>query len=280
VLAVVCLIPVPEHFRAPGMVEAGQFDRIFAQGAGVVESVDVKSGSVVKKGQVIARLRNAELMLELDAARSGQAQTLAEKEKALDQSPEELEPLNLRMDADKKEIARLEGQIAALVITSPADGVWFSRVLENAKGEWVLRGEEIGDLVQAGAWNFRAVVPQSHSRALFAEELRTAEVRLPGAGGVRIPVQSFHVIPAKQEILPTAALGWRGGGPVEVDAHEADGKHAAEPCFEVRAVLADGEDALLREGRTGFIRFALPPRPLAVQLWRRAGQLLQERSAW
>jgi len=279
-LALLCAVPFPDHFRAPGMLEAAQFSQVFAQSSGVVDDVVVKSGSAVRAGQLLARLRNRELDLELEAAEAGRAQTLAEQERALSEHPEEVEPLQIRLDADQKEIARLDGQIAALEIKAPAAGLWFSQHLDNAKGQWLLRGQEIGYLIQPDAWNFRAVVPQSQSRALFAEELRSAEIRFPGAAAIAIPVESFRIIPAKQQILPSAALGWQGKGPLEVDARQPDGIHAVEPFFEVRAVLARGGEDLLRQGRTGFIRFTLPPRPIGAQLWRRLGQLLQQRTPW
>ena len=280
VFALFCAVPFPEHFRAPGMVEAAQYREIFAESSGVVGDVLVTSGSSVHVGQVLARLQNRELELDLASAAAARAQTLAERDRAINDSPAELEALGIRLDANAKEIARIQRQVAALEIKAPVDGVWYSDQLDHAKGQWLLRGEKIGDVIQQGKWTFRAVVPQSDSRALFTDELRAAEIRFSGAAAAAIPVESFRVLPSRQQILPSAALGWMGGGTVDVDTQEADGRHALEPFFEVRAVMAGGEAALLRQGRTGIIRFTLPPRPLGVQLWRWLGQLLQQRTLW
>jgi putative peptide zinc metalloprotease protein len=280
VLALFCAVPFPAHFRAPGMVEAAQYREIFAESSGVVAEVPVMSGSRVHAGQVLARLQNRELDLDLAAAIAARARTLAERDRAINDSPAELEPLRIRLDADEQEIARLRRQVAALEIKAPVDGISISGQLDHARGQWLLRGEKLGDVIQQGEWNFRAVVPQSDSRALFADELRAAEIRFPGAAATAIPVQSFRILPSRQQILPSAALGWMGGGTVEVDAREADGRHALEPFFEVRAVMAGGGAALPRQGRTGIIRFTLPSRPIGVQLWRWLGQLLQQRTLW
>ena len=280
VLALFCAVPFPEHFRAPGMVEAAQYREIFAESSGVVGDVLVMSGSSVRAGQVLARLQNRELDLDLASAVAARAQTLAERDRAINDSPAELEPLRIRLNADEQEIARLQRHVAALEIKAPVDGVWYSDQLDHAKGQWLLRGEKIGDVIRQGEWNFRAVIPQSASRALFAEELRGAEIRFPGAADTAIRAESFRILPSRQQILPSAALGWAGGGTVEVDAQQADGRHALEPFFEVRALIGGDAAALPRQGRTGIIRFTLPPRPLGVRLWRWLGQLLQQRTLW
>jgi putative peptide zinc metalloprotease protein len=276
IVATLCLVPVPAHFRAPGVLQAERFTEVIADAPGIIAEPPVKSGTPVRKGQLLARLKNPELTLQLAAAQAEYAETIARKERALDQAAAELKPLQLQIDAVAKEVTRLHDAIAALDIKAPHDGIWFAPHLDQADGQWLLRGQSAGMVIAPGAWNFRAVIPQNESRSLFDHPPRRAEVRLPGAAGEPLAVSTLDILPAQQQILPSPALGWRGGGSIAVTT-DADGLHAAEPFFEARATLAAADPALLQHGRTGFIRFSLPPSPVAVQLWRRLGQLFQQR---
>ncbi|HEX4085415.1 MAG TPA: site-2 protease family protein [Chthoniobacteraceae bacterium] len=278
VIALVALMPIPRHFRAPGVLQAEQFSEVYAGAPGVIAELPVPSGATVHAGQVLARLENKELTLQLAAAEAEEAQAQAQEERALDKSAAEVAPLKLRIDAVRKEMARLQGEIGALEIRAPHDGLWYSPHLRRAAGQWLLRGESAGMVIMPGVWTFRAVVPQEDSHALFDSHLHGGEVRLPGAADRALEVTALHILPSQQQILPSAALGWLGGGKIRVK-QEPDGVHSLEPFFEVRATLAAAADpALLRQGRTGVIRFSLPPSPVALQLWRWFGQLIQQRN--
>jgi hypothetical protein len=57
---------------------------------------------------------------------------------------------------------------------------------------------------------------------------------------------------------------------------DAQGLHAAEPFFEVRALVITSEAALVH-GQAGKARFDLQPEPLLPRWIRRLHQLLQKR---
>jgi putative peptide zinc metalloprotease protein len=77
--------------------------------------------------------------------------------------------------------------------------------------------------------------------------------------------------------LPAPALGWRAGGTVPVSNADNSGTRAAEPFFEVRAVLAPPAGAVVLQGRSGWLRYTLPSEPLITQGYRAFRQLLQKR---
>jgi len=76
--------------------------------------------------------------------------------------------------------------------------------------------------------------------------------------------------------LPSAALGWHGGGEVPVSLNDPSGTRAAEPFFELLATIAPTTDAAILHGRSGKIRFDLPPEPLLHQWFRKLRQVLQK----
>ena len=90
-------------------------------------------------------------------------------------------------------------------------------------------------------------------------------------------MESFESIPMEQTQLPSAALGWAGGGEVAVAANDQRGLKTMEPHYQVRAVVANGTKAALLHGRSGKARFALAPKPLMQQGWLMLRQLVQKR---
>jgi putative peptide zinc metalloprotease protein len=89
------------------------------------------------------------------------------------------------------------------------------------------------------------------------------------------------VVPGRQDTLPTAALGWSGKGPVKVALDDPHGIQTAEPYFLVIAQVAAPPSSVsvpvLWQGRTGYVRFNLPPSPLLVRWGREFRQMLQQR---
>jgi putative peptide zinc metalloprotease protein len=121
------------------------------------------------------------------------------------------------------------------------------------------------------------VVSQEEAANLFVDQIRKAEVRLYGQGGVNLEVKDFLIIPFQHEQLPSAALGWFGGGEVQVSVSDETGLKAAEPFFQIYASLVPNQDVTFVHGRSGKIRFSLRPTPLLVQWGRKFQQLLQKR---
>jgi putative peptide zinc metalloprotease protein len=100
---------------------------------------------------------------------------------------------------------------------------------------------------------------------------------MKGQAGEEVPVTSRLIVPAERQSLPSAALGWRGGGEVPVELQDDSGVKASEPFFEVRASLDMVPGVSLLQGRSGYIRFELPPEPLLPRWIRKLRQILQNR---
>ncbi len=127
------------------------------------------------------------------------------------------------------------------------------------------------------AFRFSAVVSQEEAANLFTGRITKAEVRLYGQGGKNIDVIDYRIIPFQHEKLPSAALGWAGGGEVPVAVRDEMGLQAAEPFFQIYASVQTSAKVLLLHGRSGKLRFTLNPKPLLFQLEQKLRQLLQKR---
>jgi putative peptide zinc metalloprotease protein len=142
---------------------------------------------------------------------------------------------------------------------------------------WVPRGTAVGEIVDDRSFEFLAVVSQPAARELFGDEIRRAEIRFPGEAGDVLAVAGWRVVPGRQDLLPSPALGWAGGGPVPVATDDSRGLHAAEPFFLLVARVTPNAEIALLHDRTGVIRFSLPPEPLLWQWFRALRQLVQQR---
>ena len=102
-------------------------------------------------------------------------------------------------------------------------------------------------------------------------------LRVAGQAGTTLDSPRWRILPGDQRRLPTAALGWQGGGLIAVEQDDRDATKTTEPFFEVVAELPTVSDVALLHLRGGQAKFSMEPRPLAVQWWRSLRQLLQKR---
>ncbi len=280
-LAVVLLclqvIPFPYHFRAPGVLQARLRTELVNDVTGRIAALKAKPGSRVTAGQPLIELENPELALEFADTSARFEEANARLLQAMQETIANLKPLHSRLATLTNRLTKLETDRAALVIRARHDGVWIAPGIQDYVGRWVPRGTRLGLLADPGAFEFTATVSQDDADALFGKKIPGAEVRLFGQAGTVVPVARWKVIPGEQHTLPSAALGWRGGG--ELPVAEDDPRKTLEPFFEVAAdVTSTGtSDVALFHGRAGKIRFDLEPEPLLPRWIRRLQQLLQKR---
>lgn len=268
------LVPLPDHFRAPGVVRARHAANVVSETDGHVNRVLARSGDRVVAGQPLLELRNPELEFALRKADAMVTEVETRLAWARETQPAYLEPLRARLESARRQRDELAARRQAWVIRAPHAGVWVAPYSADYAGVWVPRGVELGTIVDPAAFYFSSVVPQTAAADLFGAPLRRGEVWLPGAAASPLRGNAVDVVPAERTRLPTASLGWLAGGEVQV-SDEGSGRQTREPFFEVRIALPP--DAALQHLRAGTARFTRPPRPLLAQGWRALRQLLQER---
>ena len=267
-------LPFPHHFRAPGIVEAEQWSEVAAPASGYLREIRQPSGASVHAGDPLVVLENRELELDFQAADADARACRIALDRAVTGRPQEIRALEDHLAALNQRLAYLEQQQRNLTITAPHDGVWAAGELEQLRGSWLHRGMTIGKVLDQRQFEFSAVVPQTEAASLFSQTITRAEVRLAGAEDEALPVGHMRMIPANQEHLPSAAVGWLGGGDIPVASTDPKGLRPQESFFELRGQL-QGPPAALRHGCSGKIRFTLPPEPLLRQWERKLRQLFQ-----
>ncbi len=279
------VVPFPQHFRAPGVVRAAGSRDVYTAVAGWAAESQAMSGKQVTAGQNLLRLESPELELEVRAAQADLQQVEARERQMLSDLAAGIEPMKRRREATQLRLTRLEDDRKSLQLAAPATGQWMAPRSDDWAGLWLPRGARLGEVIGPGPeWEFFAVVNQNDARALFAANAarERAEVRFKGSSERVLPVTGWNVVPGRQEILPSPALGWNAHGPIRVRSDDSHGIRADQPFFlVVGRIPADfaqeGPGPVLWQGRTGLMRFDMPWSPLLVQWVRSFRQLLQER---
>lgn len=277
-IVLLAIIPFPHSFSAPGVVAASQRLVLANPTSGRVVTLLAQPGTTVAAGQPLLQLENPELGLLLASARARLTEADARYQQALKEDSSSLEPLLKFHTAAAETVTKLEADVANLTIRAPFAGVWVSPQVHERVGTWIPRGTDLGVFVNPASYQFVATVREEDGHSLFGRDLRGSGVRLNGSAGSRLAVQNWRVVPGGQQVLPSAALGWAGGGdvPVANDA-ESQGNRTVEPFFEVRGSITPRSDVVLLDGRSGRARFKLEPEPLIPRWLRSLRQLLQKR---
>ena len=242
------------------------------------------SGSAVKRGQPLLKLRNPETDLQLAETRAHLDEINARLLQAMDTNSADIAPLTSLRDSVVVELNNDTADSSNLTVRAIHDGLWVAPDLAELPGRWLPRGTDLGLLANPAAFEFEATVTEDDARNLFARKIYNATVRLWGNAGTKLPVANWRVIPGGQSVLPSAALGWAAGGEIPVSTDnpgqqgQADqGNVSAEPFFEVIGRVNPENGVPLLDGRSGKISFKLAPEPLLPRWIRSLWQLLQKR---
>jgi putative peptide zinc metalloprotease protein len=276
-LGLLQFVPFPSHFRAPGVTQAVEWTQVINETPGYVAEMLAVPGNPVSYGQPLVKLRSVELDIELREARANQEEVETRIRSALANATPNLKPLSGLLGSATNRVAKLLADKDSLLIRARHKGLWVAPQLKEFVGRWVPRGTPLGLVVNPAAFQFVATVKQEDADRLFARELTSAEVRLYGQADQIIAARRLQIVPGGQRLLPSPALGWRGGGEMPLASDDPNGLRSAEPFFEVHAEIPDGARPLFLHGRSGRIRFDLPPEPLLPRWIRDLRQLLQKR---
>jgi putative peptide zinc metalloprotease protein len=139
------------------------------------------------------------------------------------------------------------------------------------------QGQRIGVVADLDRLRIRAVANQQVASRLIHNALSKVEIRVNNRPDLELTGTIEKIIPAGQELLPSAALGYAAGGSMAIDTQDASGMRAAEPFFEILVIPAPSDRVALRPGQTMALRLETSPKPLLVQGWRTFLQLFQRR---
>jgi putative peptide zinc metalloprotease protein len=275
--AFIFLLPLPYSVEARGVVESDHYQRLYTPEGGWLREILASNGQWVEQGTLLMRLENPELLFEQRELKAEVTETEAILASAHSRLMADVAPLRSRLDSLKEKLADLDKRIAALEVRAEQAGIWAAPGLEKRRGSLLPRGGQLGIIVDPALYRFVAVIPQTDAASLFEGTVDAREVRLNGIAGWSLATEKTTVIPVEQRELPSAVLGWKGGGDIQVSEQEGHGDIAREAFFQVMVRLQPTQAPGLFHGRSGRLRLQLAPRTVASRVGQAVEQLMQKR---
>lgn len=287
------LIPVPDYGRAEGIIEPQQVQIVHAGADGFVREA-LPAGTPVSAdgGAPLFVAENRELVAQRDRLRAQFRSLSAQHRQKQREEPAEAQALEQQIEATERQLARVERDLEALVPSAPFDGVWMYGDLVSGSldpGSFVRRGQAVGYVATLDDLYVRVAADQylgpRLSSTLHLGE--TVEIRGRMRPNDEFEGRIVKLIQGGHRVLPSASLGFSGGGALAIDPESETGDRTAEPYFEVELALdhpdlsggsgSGAQTPHLLNGERVVVRFRLPDAPLLVQGWRMVREVLQER---
>jgi len=278
IITAIGFTPIKDSIRASGIVQPNSLVNIYSFSDGLVTDIYIDNVKKVKKGDLILKLENKSLDFEIEQTKAMIIETEALKLKASQTNIANLKPIEKRLILLDEKLKFLNEKKENLLVKAPKDGLFVADNIEKLRNRLIKRREYIGKIIDNDKSQFIAVVPQEKSSELFNSELFDSEIKLIGIPSKTIDVETLVVIPHQQNILPSAVLGFRGGGDIAVLESDEKGLKSKESFFKVIAQIKnDKENPLLYENRSGVLRIETTPKTVFTQSIRFIRQLLQKR---
>jgi putative peptide zinc metalloprotease protein len=129
ILAALCFVPLPQSVLAPFEIQARDAESIYVVYGGRIESINVKAGQTVKKGDVLAQLFNRDLELEIAELRNKvnlyrkQVEHLRQQSVDDPRATAEIPGIEEALKSSQEQLRQREDDRNRLCLTSPIDGV-------------------------------------------------------------------------------------------------------------------------------------------------------------
>jgi putative peptide zinc metalloprotease protein len=277
--AAVALVPLPAWTVAHGIAWNESLSLVFPGADGRVVAVapaGAGNGTVLGLDNPETRRLRQQLALEAEAI-------AIEGRRARAAAPGRIDAVEERAAAVATQDATLAAEMAAWTVAVPPGASWQPLRAERLGGAWVRRDDArpLGALVGPGPVVIRLVLDQAQGPqvldALAGSPDLAVPVRRHGEAAPLFTARAESARPAARDELPSPALAAPNGGPFALRPGE-EGLRTAARVFELRLRPdAPDEAAALMHGTRVEARIPLPPAPLAVQAWREARRLFQQR---
>ena len=275
-LASIGFVRVPEYFRIEGIVEPVNLAVVYAENNGFITDF-LPSGQKVTAGKdELIKAVNHKLEADKDSlvAELGSLKARKRLEDSRDRAAAQI--IEKQITVLNEKITKIENDISSLDIKASISGSWISPDIENAKGVYLKRGQQIGLVADMNELRIRAVAGQSLADILFDQIDMKVDMKVKGRPKVELTGHVEEVFPAGRKVLPSQALGYAVGGSMATEVDDPKGITAAENFFEVR-VIPDDDSIRLFSGQRIIVRIKMAPKPLLLQWYRLLRQLFQRR---
>lgn len=305
VFAFLFLVPMPYSHKTTFVAEPSERSAVRAETSGFIDRIEVKEGDEVKRGALLATMRNIDLEQKRDDLFSRLA--LIDREIRVQQAQaktaEAIEGKR-RRDQIEVELRESEALLERLQLTSPVDGIVLTPKLGDRVGAALRTGEEFCELGRKGPQSIRVAVDdwdledvQAGARASLRIDSSTSIT------GVReIEGRVASVAPASNLFHHFSPASNTSGGmfisaslkPSHVSATSRSLSTRAQveavseatspfdvPLTRFEAVISIGpEDSDLKPGMSGDVKIYGPSRSLGIRAWQAGRDWFRSQIWW
>jgi putative peptide zinc metalloprotease protein len=270
-LAALFIVPAPSSVLARGVVWPPEQAQLRPETGGFVGADMLRDGSPVAAGDVVLTLADPALQAQREKAESERAGLLAQQYQALLLDRARAGELGEDIVRNDAELQRAERQLDNLQLRAKTAGrvVWPRE--RDLPGGFAQRGTMLGYVLAPGPAQIRLAL-RDEDLLRVRGRIREIEVRLAEAPWAVHRASLQNETPAATRQLPSAALGDRNGGPMNVDPADKDGTRTQAPVF-LLDVLVPGLAAEHIGGRA-WVKLVLEKEPFGLQALRVLRQLL------
>lgn len=276
VLIATGLVKMPDRCRIEGVVEPHDYAVIHMKTTGFVDAVLGSGARTGPKGPVLVTAQNPDLELKREQLQAQSRRLRLNRQTAQTKETAAAQIVDEKIAALDEQILRTRRKLKELSLQSPIRGIWIAPDVDRLVGMRLAQGARIGVVADLDGLRIRAVASQQVASLLIDDARPAVELKVKNRPGIELNGRIEKIIPAGQEQLPSAALGYAAGGAMRTDTKDTSGRRAAVPFFEILVVPSDPSAALM-PGQTMVLRFETSPKPLVVQGWRALLQLFQQR---
>ncbi|QEG20899.1 efflux RND transporter periplasmic adaptor subunit [Mariniblastus fucicola] len=253
------VLGAPATKSAPAVVQFANETILRADSPGFIDEVFVESGSQVKQGDLLVRLRNQELLDEVTALACDVDESCIQIR--IHQQADELGLARVEEEhlaGLRKQLAEKTKMAQSLEIRAPFDGFVFQRKLHNMQGQFVEQGDP---MLNVARHRSKEVIVSIDQRDLDSvKENQGQELRVMISG---MPVfrSRFTRVNPRATTTPThPSLCAFAGGPLPVKASGSESEDGPSfellsPRFTAELSLEDDISQSLHSGQRGLAFF-------------------------
>lgn len=267
--------PVKNWTKVEAVVEPVELTKVFAHSDGFITEA-LAHETKVEKGTKLIDSINEEYNSRLNKLIHQLRELQVKRKIYLAEDTAKAQITAQRIIAVNAQINSVKDEIKHLQVFASADGQWLAPELNQKVNSFVRKGDYLGMISSIDKLHIRAVLDQDTVEVLSSAK-PIAEARIKGRPDIQVEATIQRVFEFGKRELPSAALGYAGGGEIEVDASSQEGTETTEKIFEI--LLTPQEDAhkYIKPGQVLIVKFTKPDQAIAVQVWVYLQQLFQRR---
>lgn len=274
----IAMYPINDSIKAKGVVNLKSKEKIYIKADGILKKIHITNTQFVNKGDLLFEFTNKELDFELQESTAMMLATKNELHKALNGVISQVKPIQERIVFLNNKINYLEQKKKDLKVIAPYSGIIIiEKEISKYLNSYVKDYMKLAEIFHGNTYEFIGVVTQDMAEKLFNKNDLKTEVKLYTNIEQTIKLENSAVIPHEKNQLPSAVLGWMGGGSIEVLNTDENGLNTKESFFEIKGELVNKEKLKYFQSQYGVMKISLGTTNLFDLLRVEFYQLMQKR---